>query len=209
MATHRTWRFDLAGQKHTVEWELTGTERVRVLVDERPLLDEKPLDPPPRYELTVGDQHVLLHIPPDSISREYELVLAGQSRGRGQPASAKEIAESERKVREAGAAEDRLRARLLGLVLVVAGALSAGFVSYTLETSGRYKPVGIIFAAAAIPAGLAMLVLGEWEPATKEGEDGEEQIDHSQPMPWRTKVVLALGSAGAIVGLGMAIGLQW
>jgi hypothetical protein len=209
MATHRTWRFELAGQKHTVEWELTGTERVRILVDERPLMDEKPLDPPPRYEFTVGGQHALLHIPQDSVSQEYELVLAGQSRGRGQPASAKEIAESERRVREAGAAEDRLRARLQGLVLVVAGALSAAFVSYTLETSGRYKPALIVLAASAIPSGLAMMVLGEWEPVTKEDEDGEEVVDHSQPMPWRTKVVLALGSAGAVIGLGMAIGLQW
>ncbi|WP_257459980.1 hypothetical protein [Archangium lipolyticum] len=204
MATHRTWRFELAGQKHTVEWERTGTERVRVLVDEQPVVDEKPLVPAPRYELTVAGQPALLHIPPDSVSQEYELVLAGQNGGRGAPASAKEIAESERRVNEAGAAEDRLRARLLGLGLVVAGAVMAGLVSYTLEKDGSYRPVGIMAAAAAIPSGLAMMVLGEWEPGAKEGAD-----EDTHSIPWRTKVVMALGTAGAIVGMGMAVGLLW
>jgi hypothetical protein len=204
MATHRTWRVELAGQKYTVEWEQTGTERVRILVDERPLIDEKPLVPPPRYELTVGGQPALLHIPQDSISQEYELVVAGENRGRGVPASAKEIAESERRVLEAGATEDRLRARLMGLLLVVAGGVMTAMTSYTLEAEGRYRPIAIVIAAAAIPAGLAMMVLGEWEPGASEDED-----EDTRSIPWRTKVVMALGTAGAIVGTGMAFGLQW
>lgn len=204
MATHRTWRVELAGQKHSVEWEQTGTERVRILVDEQPVMDEKPRVPAPRYEFTVAGHPALLHIPQESISQEYELEVAGQNRGRGVPASAREIAESERRVLETGAAEDRLRARLLGLLLVVTGGVMTAMTSYTLEAQGRYRPIAIVLAAAAIPTGLAMMVLGEWEPGASEDED-----EDTRSIPWRTKVVMALGTAGAIVGMGMAFGLQW
>jgi hypothetical protein len=199
MATHRSWRVELTGQTHTVEFEQTAMGRVRILVDEQPVVDEKPFAPPPRYELDVAGRPAVLHVVQSGVFQEYELEVAGAKLGRGVPARAKEVAQSERAIAEAHAREDSARARWMGFVLVVVGASLAAWAHHDVQEKGRYMPLMVLIATAGIPAGLAMLVLGEFEPR----KDGDER-----PTGWKTKVIMGLAGAGFVIGLGIVSGLS-
>ena len=200
MATHRSWRVTLTGQAHTVEFEQTAMGQVRILVDEQPVVEDKPFALPPRYEFAAAGRPAILHVVQSGLFQEYELEVAGEKLGRGLPARAKEVAHSERVVAEAHAAEDRSRARWTGLFLAVGGAALAAWAWHDVQEEGRYMPIMVVFAAAALPAGLAMLVLGEFEPRA----DGDDR-----PTGWKTKVIMGLAGAGLAVGFGIVSGLSF